>query len=420
MRVLVVGGGGREHALAWAIARSPSVDKVFATPGNPGIAEVAECLEPEYAGLDGLANLADDLSADLTVIGPEQPLVDGLADVLNSRGLPVFGPSAAAARIEGSKAWAMDVLQASGAPSGGAQVFEDAGLAIAALDSFAAPYVIKADGLAAGKGVTVTDSRSEAETAIRACLDEGRFGAAGARVLLMEHLEGRELSVFFLCDGERAVPIGSARDHKRVGDGDTGPNTGGMGAFSPVRGADHLVARITAEIAAPVLAEMAARGAPFKGVLYAGLMLTNAGPKVFEFNCRFGDPEAQVLMMRADSDVAAALKACADGNLDRASVRFSDDAAVAVVLASGGYPGDITTGIPISGIETADAIPDVKVFHAGTRMGNDGIVTAGGRVLAVTARGPSVEAARSAAYEAALHIRFDGMQFRHDIASEDA
>lgn len=420
MRVLVVGGGGREHALAWAMARSPSVDKVFATPGNPGIAQVAECLEPESAGLDSIASLADDLSADLTIVGPEQPLVAGLADILTARGLPVFGPSASAARIEGSKVWAMEVLEACGAPTGRAATFNDSRSAIAALDGFSAPYVIKADGLAAGKGVTVTDQRSEAEEAIRACLDEGRFGVAGAQVQIMEHLAGLELSVFFLCDGARAVPIGSARDHKRIGDGNTGPNTGGMGAFSPVLDADHLMTRITTEIAEPVLAEMARRGAPYRGVLYMGLMLTADGPKVFEFNCRFGDPEAQVLMMRADSDVATALKACADGNLDNAAVRFSDDAAVAVVMASGGYPGDITTGVPIRGVAAADAIPDVSVFHAGTRMDGDTLVTAGGRVLAVTARARTVEAARAAAYEATGLIRFDGMQFRRDIASEDA
>lgn len=418
MRVLVVGGGGREHALAWALARSPSVDKVFATPGNPGIAQVAECLDPEYAGLDALASLADDLSADLTVIGPEQPLVDGLADVLKARGLPVFGPSAAAARIEGSKAWASEVLEASGAPTGRAQVFTDTSAALAALDAYAAPYVIKADGLAAGKGVSVAATRADAEVAIRACLDEGRFGVAGARVLLMEHLVGRELSVFFLCDGERAVPIGSARDHKRIGDGDTGPNTGGMGAFSPVQDAERLIPQITSEIALPVLAEMAKRGAPFHGVLYAGLMLTAEGPRVFEFNCRFGDPEAQVLMARADGDVALALKACADGNLDEAGVRFSDDAAVAVVLASGGYPGEIATGVEISGVAVADAMPGVTVFHAGTRMDGDRLVTAGGRVLAVTGRAATVAAARDLAYEAAGKISFDGMQIRHDIASE--
>lgn len=419
MRVLVVGSGGREHALAWALARSPSVDKVFATPGNPGIAQVAECIASATPDIDAVAAIAEDISADLTVVGPEQPLTEGLADLLGARGLPVFGPSAAAARIEGSKVWAADVLAASGAPTGRAVVHHRLGPALEALDDFRAPYVIKADGLAAGKGVSVCATRADAEAAIRACLIEGRFGDAGAQVLIMEHLAGSELSMFFLCDGVRAVPVGSAQDYKRIGDGDTGPNTGGMGSFSPVPAATaDIEARIADDIVAPVLREMAARGAPFRGVLFAGVMLTVDGPRVFEFNCRFGDPETQVLMMRLDGDIAASLAACADGRLDAAQVSLSTDAAVAVVLASGGYPGAVTGGARIDGVPEAAARAGVQVFHAGTALDDGALVTAGGRVLAVSARAATVADARAAAYDAAACISFDGMQYRRDIAAE--
>jgi len=415
MRVLVVGGGGREHALAWSLERSPSVSEVIAAPGNAGIEQVARCIPDAPSDPAGLAALAEKEGVDLTVVGPEQPLVDGLADELSARGLKVFGPSAAAAQIEGSKAFALRLMQEAGVPTGSFVECADAATARAALDRFDAPYVIKADGLAAGKGVTVAPSRSAAEAAIDACL-AGRFGDAGARVLIMEHLAGTELSVFCVTDGTCVVPLAEAQDFKRAYDGDEGPNTGGMGSFSPVPHVSiDLFDRIVGEIMAPAIAALARAGTPYRGVLYGGIMLTDDGPKVFEFNCRFGDPEAQVVLPRYTGDMGELLLACAEGWLDAIEPTYTPDACVTVVLASAGYPGSYETGKVITGLDDAG---DALVFHAGTRREADAIVTAGGRVLAVSALGHSVAEARARAYDAASKIDFEGKQFRTDIATD--
>ena len=417
MRILVVGGGGREHALVWKLAQNATVDKIFAAPGNAGIAGIAECLQVDANDGETMANLAEDLGTDLVVIGPEAPLVAGLADALSVRGLPVFGPSAAAARIEGSKAWAAGICERAGAPTARSHAFTDPAAAVAFLETMDGPYVVKADGLAAGKGVTVTASRAEAESAIREALVGHRFGDAGATVVLMEFLEGPELSVFCLTDGETVLPLAEAQDFKRIGDGDTGPNTGGMGAYSPVPGVpDGTVARAVREIMEPVVARMTAEGARFRGLLYGGLIVTKDGPKVIEFNCRFGDPETQVVLPRLGTDLAELLLACVEGNLSHYAPTWRSEACVSVVLASGGYPGAFETGKRIGGLPAAGAQEGVTVFHAATTFDGGDIVTAGGRVLAVSALGADVAQARARAYDATSAISFDGKYFRTDIA----
>jgi len=413
---MVVGGGAREHALAWKLSQNPTIDKMFAVPGNAGIADLAECLDADPNDAETLANLAEDLGIDLTVIGPEGPLVAGLADELGARGHAVFGPSAAAARIEGSKSWAKEILAASGAPHARAEVFTDANAAIAFLETFDGPYVVKADGLAAGKGVTVAGSRAEAERAVHECLIDSRFGDAGAQVLIEEFMEGEELSVFCLTDGRTVLPLAEAQDFKRVFDGDEGPNTGGMGAYSPVPHLRDVVDGVVRDVFEPVIRTMASAGARFCGVLYGGLMITKDGPKIFEFNCRFGDPEAEVVLPRLQGDLGELLLACAEGNLADFSATFTQDACVTVMLASEGYPGSYPTGRPISGLDAAGSLPGVQVFHAGTARSGDRIVTSGGRVLAVSALGSDVAEARARAYDAADRIEFEGRHVRRDIA----
>ncbi len=420
MRVLVVGGGGREHALAWKLAQSPAVDKVFAAPGNPGIAEVAECFPDVGTDPATVAGLAERLGIELTVVGPEAPLVAGIADVLAERDLPAFGPSAAAARLEGSKSFAKEVMDRAHVPTARALVFHDEATALASLEMFAAPYVVKADGLAAGKGVTVAPTTDDAEAAIRDAFG-GRFGEAGSSVLLEDHLRGEELSIFCVTDGEDVVPLAEAQDFKRAHDGDQGPNTGGMGAFSPV---PHLpsdiVERSVDEIFRPVVRTMARLGSPYRGLLYGGLMITEDGPKVIEFNCRFGDPEAQAILPRYDGDLAELLVACTQGSLGTIRPAYRPEACVTVVLASGGYPGSYETGKPIDGLDEVAPMRDVVVFHAGTERDGDRIVTAGGRVVAVSALGADVAAARALAYDAASQVTFEGMQYRTDIAARAA
>lgn len=413
MRVLVVGGGAREHALSWKLAQNPTIDKLFAVPGNAGIAELAECLPADPADAETLANLAEDLGIDLTVIGPEAPLVAGLADELDSRGHAVFGPSAAAARIEGSKSWAKEMLEKAGAPTGKARTFTDARAALAFVESFEGPYVVKADGLAAGKGVTVAEARADAERAINECLVEGRFGAAGAEILIEEFLEGEEISIFCITDGSVVVPLAEAQDFKRIFDADKGPNTGGMGSYSPV---PHLpvLDRCVTEIFEPVIRTLAAEGVVYRGVLFGGIMVTAEGPKVFEFNCRFGDPEAEVILPRFTGDLAELLLGCVEGNLKDFKVGFTPDACVGVVLASRGYPGEYETGLPIFGLDRLPA--GVQAFHAGTAFRDDSVVTAGGRVLVVSAMGRDIADARTRAYDAAEQIRFEGKYCRSDIA----
>jgi len=420
VRVAVVGGGGREHALLAALDASPEVERLFAVPGNAGTLAVAENVPgvPITDG-DALAAWAAGEAVDLTVVGPEAPLVAGVADALAGQGLAVFGPTAAAARIEGSKVFAKDVMAAAGVPTAAAAAFTDATDALKALDDFGPPWVVKADGLAAGKGVTVTGDHATARAAVEDALLGGAHGEAGARILLEEHLDGLEASLFALTDGEIVVPLAPARDYKRVGDGDAGPNTGGMGAFSPLPDVpDALVDQVRTTILEPTVAELARRGTPYQGLLYAGLVLTAGGPKVIEFNCRFGDPETQVVVPRLASDLAELLRAAAGPPGSLAGIRpvWDPRACVTVVLASGGYPGPYRRGLEIHGLDRA-GLPGVQVFHAGTGQGPEGrTVTAGGRVLAVSALGQDVPAARALAYEAVGRIRFEGAHWRRDIA----
>jgi len=424
-RVLVVGGGGREHALVWRFARSDSVTDVVAAPGNPGIEAIARCVPVRASDPAAVARLAEDLDVDLVVVGPEEPLVAGVSDAVAATGRLVFGPSAAAARLEGSKAWMKEVLTGAGVPTAEHAAFtadqrEEAQGFLATLDGL---YVIKTDGLAAGKGVLVTESRAEAEDAVGRYLSGEAFGEAGRTVVIEEGLRGPELSLLVVCNGDpdAAVALAPAQDFKRIGDGDTGPNTGGMGAYSPVPAAGpELVEQVMQLAVRPTLDALAARGAAYRGVLYAGLMLTDDGPKVIEYNVRFGDPECQVVLPRLDADLGELCVAAARGE-PLPPVRFSEQACVTVVLASDGYPSAPRTGCVIEGLEDAEAEPGVVVFHAGTARDADGaLVTSGGRVLDVTALGPTIGDARQRAYAAAAKIGWSGVQYRRDIAAAAA
>ena len=415
MNVLLIGSGGREHALAWKLAQSPRLTKLYAAPGNPGIAEHAElvAISPE----DHAAVISFCRAKDVTfvVIGPEQPLVAGLADALTKAGIGVFGPSGAAAQLEGSKAFTKALCDEAKIPTAAWRRFTEADGARAYVRQTGAPIVVKADGLAAGKGVTVAATLDEAIAAIDACF-AGAHGAAGTEVVIEECLVGEEASFFALSDGVNVVPLATAQDHKRVGEGDTGPNTGGMGAYSPAPVmTPALTERTLAEIVRPTVAAMAARGTPFRGVLYAGLMLTDSGPKLIEYNVRFGDPETQALMLRLDSDLLDLLLATAEGRLAGVQPKWSNDAALTVVMAAKGYPGAYAKGDPITGIDRADALPGVKVFHAGTATSDGELVTNGGRVLNVTARGATIAEARSRAYAAVDVIDWPGGFCRRDI-----
>ena len=421
MRVLVVGGGGREHALAWRLAASASVDEVHAAPGNAGIASLGECHAVAADDTSEMVKLIDYLDADLTVVGPEAPLVAGLADELSAVGRRVFGVSAAAARLEGSKAFAKELMLRHGVPTARAGTFDEVEPAVAFVDELGGRAVVKADGLAAGKGVVVATDRADAMRAIEDCLVGGAFGEAGARVVVEELLEGPEVSAFALSDGETVVPLALCQDAKRVGDGDRGPNTGGMGAYSPLPWIDPVDERaIWDDVVRPTIRAMAAEGTPYRGVLFAGLMLTADGPETLEFNCRFGDPETEALMPRLDGDLGELLVACADGDLSVARPRFRDEAAVTIVLASGGYPGSYRTGIPIEGLDDAGRVEGVTVFHAGTALRDGTVVTAGGRALAVSATGGTLAEARGRAERACDLISFQGMHRRHDIAARAA
>ena len=398
MDALIVGGGGREHALAWKIAQSPALGTLHAAPGNPGIAALGTCHPIQADDAVGLLELCRRLAVDLVVVGPEAPLVAGLADELRGAGVAVFGPSAAAARIEGSKSFAKDVLRAAGVPTA-----EE-------LDEARAPCVVKADGLAAGKGVFVCKTEAELASALP------RARALGGMIVVEELLEGREVSLFALCDGRTAVPLAPAQDFKRLGDDDKGPNTGGMGSYSPVPWlTQEEVEALVDTIHGPVLRELAARGAPFQGLLYAGLILAEDGARVLEFNCRFGDPETQAVLPRLEGDLLEALTGVAAGSLAGAELAAGDEAAVTVVLAAAGYPDAPRSGDPIHGIATAE-LEGALVFHAGTAVRGESLVSAGGRVLAVTALGDSVADARDSAYRAVERIELPGVQYRHDIA----
>ena len=417
MKVLLLGSGGRESAMAWALARSPLVESLFAAPGNPGIAALAETFALDPAIPDGVVDAARRTRVDLVVVGPEAPLVAGVADALRAEGIDVFGPAAAAARIEGSKAYAKELMNDAGIPTARAATFDDPAAARAFLDTTGPPYVIKADGLAAGKGVVVTQDREEAEEAIDDRLVRSTFGAAGDSIVIEEFLPGEEASVIAFADGKSIAVCEPAQDYKRVNDGDAGPNTGGMGSYSPVPACPpELVDRITTEVLEPMVDACARRGEPFVGALYAGLALTPDGPKVIEFNARFGDPETQALLPRLESDFAELCAASARGELAGVDLRFTPDACVAVVAASGGYPGDHETGFEISGLDDVAAMDGVEVFHAGTAEEEGRIVTAGGRVLAVSARGASFAQAQQRAYDGIAKIKFEGMHARTDIA----
>jgi phosphoribosylamine--glycine ligase len=419
LTVLVIGGGGREHALAWGLGRSPLVGAVHCAPGNPGIAADATCHPLDVGDNAAIVALARRLDAALVVVGPEVPLVNGAADALMAAGFPVFGPVAAGARLEGSKAWMKELLAAAGVPTARHATFgaDDEVAALAYLESMPGFYVVKTDGLAAGKGVVVTESLADARDAVRSYLSGAAFGAAGQTCVIEEGLSGPEVSLLVMCDGRRGVPLAPAQDFKRIGEGDTGPNTGGMGAYSPVPGVDASVIDTLMERAiAPTLAELRHRDIDYRGVLYAGVMLTPAGPKLLEYNVRFGDPECQVVVPRLASDLVVHCLEAARGALET-PIAFTDDAAVAVVLASEGYPGPVTGGAVIEGLAAAGALDGVKVFHAGTALDAAGnVVTAGGRVLSVTASAPTIAAARAQAYAAAALITWPGRQLRRDIA----
>jgi len=407
MKVLVLGSGGREHALVWKLRQSPRVSQVYCAPGNGGIADDAECVAADLKNLDSIAALAERLRPDLTVVGPELPLTLGVVDEFTRRGWPVFGPTRAAAQLEASKSFAKEFLQRHHIPTAHFAICDSMEQVRSALSHFHAPVVVKADGLAAGKGVVIAKSREEAAGVAAEMLSGRMMGEAGARVVLEECLTGDELSFLVFSDGERVVPLVAAQDHKRVGDGDSGPNTGGMGAYSTAEIVDEQMRDwLVHHVAQPVVAGMKAEGAEFKGVLYCGLMMTARGPMVLEFNCRFGDPETQPILMRLESDLVEALEASIEGRVSAGNFRWSGDASVCVVMASGGYPGTYEVGKRIDGLDEAGAVEGVKVFHAGTTRRDDVYYTAGGRVLGVTARGASLETAVARAYEAA-HYRKD-------------
>jgi phosphoribosylamine---glycine ligase len=418
MRVLVVGSGAREHALVARFARETAPGAIVCAPGNPGIAAVARTVPLDASDPDALLALADREHIDLTVVGPELPLSRGVVDRFSAAGRAIFGPTAAAARLESSKAFAKAFMVRHGIPTARFHAVDsaDAALRIVSSGELGLPVVLKADGLAAGKGVVIAETLAEAETTVNAVMRDRRFGAAGDTLVVEECLRGPEVSFFALCDGTRAIPIGTAQDHKRIFDADRGPNTGGMGAFAPSPLVDDdMHARIVREIVEPVVAGMAAEGHPFRGFLYAGLMLTESGPRVIEFNVRLGDPEAQVILPLVDEPLLPLLAGAAGGALAQRSVRRAHGCFTGIVLASRGYPESSESGQPIAGIDDAEAIPGVTVYHAGTSLRDGRLVTAGGRVLTVVGSGPDYATSMVRAYAGALQISFDGMQFRHDI-----
>jgi len=417
MKVLVIGGGGREHALVWKISQSPKIKKIYCAPGSAGIGELAECVAIAPEQIEKLAEFAEREKIHLTVVGPELPLTLGIADLFESRGLRIFGPNRAAAQLEGSKAFAKEILKANHIPTAAFETFADATAAKRYLAQVKPPYVVKADGLAAGKGVLICASRQEAEAAIDEILVRKAFGQAGEKLVIEEFLDGEEASFMALTDGEHILPLASSQDHKRVFDDDQGPNTGGMGAYSPapvVTPAIHR--RIMDEVLAPLLAGLKQRGIRYRGVIYAGVMITKDGPKVLEFNARFGDPECQPIMMRLKSDIVPLLEATIDGKLDQVQPEWYDDPAVCVVLCAGGYPGSYDKGKEIRGLEKLKHWDKGFVFHAGTAKDDGRWITAGGRVLGVTARGTGVAEAVGEVYRAVGEISWDGMHYRKDIA----
>jgi len=419
MNVLVVGAGGREHALCWKLNNSANVERIFAAPGNGGTAREATNVAVKDDDIAGLIALAKAEKVGLVVVGPEAPLVLGLTDALAAEGIPCFGPSAFAAQLEGSKAFAKNVMRAAGVPTADFAVFDEPGAARAYIRQQGAPLVVKADGLAAGKGVVVAKTVDEALAAIDDMMVKRSFGAAGARVVVEAALVGEEASFLAFCDGENFALLPSAQDHKAVGEGDTGPNTGGMGAYSPAPVLPESKYAETAELCIrPILRHLAAAGHPFRGVLYAGLMFTARGPMVLEYNVRFGDPECQPLLMRLDADLLEIMFACAEGRLTPDMVQVKPETAICVVMAAPGYPGSYPKGMEIFGLDEADTLPGVKVFQAGTKAQGGKTVTSGGRVLGVTALGAGLREAKDLAYQAVAKVRFDGCFFRRDIGDK--
>jgi phosphoribosylamine--glycine ligase len=417
MNILVVGGGGREHAIAWRLAQDSCRPTLFCAPGNAGTAAIAQNIPLSAEDVPGLLAWAKQHRPDLTVVGPEVPLCLGITDVFSAEGLRVFGPCQAAARMEGSKLFSKDVMAAAGVPTAHSQSFDNADQAVAALAGFALPVVIKADGLAAGKGVVIAQTRDEAVTAIRAMLIDAVFGSAGAQVLIEEFLEGEEASILALVDGEHAVILPSSQDHKRIFDNDQGPNTGGMGAYTPAPVVTPALLPVIMEtVILPVVRELKKRGIIYKGVLYAGLMIGPSSLNVLEFNARFGDPETEAVLPRLAGDLIPALQACIDGTLTDSLIHVRQEESATVIMAAGGYPGAYEKGTPIFGLDEAAKVPDTMVFHAGTALKDGQVVTAGGRVLAVTALGSDLKTAVGRAYEAADKIHFEGAHYRRDIA----
>jgi phosphoribosylamine---glycine ligase len=419
MKVLVLGSGGREHALAWKIGQSHRVDKVYCAPGNAGICQSAECHAVDLGNPAAVLELALRLKPDLTVVGPELPLTAGVVDEFLKRGLPIFGPTRAAAQLESSKIFAKEFMLRHHIPTAHFAICTSSAEVTEALDHLHTPVVVKADGLAAGKGVVIAATKEEAASVAGEMLSGAMLGEAGRRVVLEEFLEGDELSFLVLCDGERVAPLVAARDHKRIGEDDTGPNTGGMGAYSIDDMIDDPMREwLLAHIARPVVSGMKAEGAEYRGILYCGLMMTARGPMVLEFNCRFGDPETQPIVMRMESDIVEAFEAAVEGRVSEGDFKWSRGAAVCVVLASAGYPGKAETGKKISGLDRATAMDNVEVFHAATSQKPDGTYTSGGRVLGVTAKGTDLRSAVDLAYKAVDEIQFEGMQYRRDIGAK--
>ena len=416
MTILIVGGGGREHAIAYAVSKSPNVEKIYCAPGNAGIAEIAECADIQVMDFEEMARFAKKIKADLVIVGPDDPLAGGIVDVMQGYGLKVFGPDSKAAILEGSKAFSKDLMKKYGIPTAAYETFDDADKALAYLEKAKYPIVLKADGLALGKGVLICNSLDEAKAGVKEIMLDKKFGTAGNRMVIEEYMTGREVSVFTFTDGKTIKVMSSAQDHKRAGDGDTGLNTGGMGTFSP---SPFYTAKIDEyckkNIYKPTVEAMAAEGRPFKGVIFFGLMLTEDGPKVLEFNARFGDPEAQVVLPRMKNDIIDVMLACVDGTLGKIKLEFEDNAAVCVMLASSGYPGKYERGFVISGLDRFKDKEGYYVFHSGTKKTGKGVITNGGRVLGVTAKGDTLLDARARAYEAVEWIDFDNKYFRHDI-----
>jgi phosphoribosylamine---glycine ligase len=417
MRILVIGSGGREHALTWKLRRSPHVDRVFCAPGNAGTGEIAENVSIPASDFMALVRFAKENHVDLTVIGPDDPLAAGIVDLFTNEKLRAFGPDKSAARIESSKIFAKELMQAQKIPTAEARTFFNSGDALRYCERLRFPIVIKADGLALGKGVVIAADADTARSTIDDMMNQARFGAAGRRIIIEEFLHGTECSLHALVNGKNYLLLESARDHKRALDNDQGPNTGGMGAFSPANNwKSKLQSRFDAEIMKPLLRGLTQEGLTFRGLLYPGLIITSDGPRVLEFNCRFGDPETQALLPRMKSDLLPLLEATIDGKIERCAIEWDTRAAVTVVLASGGYPGKYEIGKSISGLEQAAKVEDVQIFHAGTKRDGSEVKTTGGRVLAVTALGSTLEAARSCAYEAVSRIHFENCHYRRDIA----